>query len=107
MSQSSKPTVSAYLQDLQKKSGGLSEYFGSFEQLFDKRLWHQLSVKLLEFVQLEQAKQFNLVELYENFIADFETKINQLTLVEIVVFIVQQINNKDEAITFSKNTRES
>lgn len=103
--QSPKPTVSVFLQELQKKTG-LPEWFASFEELYNKRLWHQLSVKLYEFVQLEQAKQLNLVEIYEYFIADFETKINQLTLVEIVVFIVKQINNQADAITFIQKIQE-
>lgn len=90
--------MSAFLQEQQKSS--LPEWFANFEELYTKRLWHQLSVKLLEFVQLEQAKQLNLVEIYENFISDFETKINQLTLVEIIVFIVKQIKKQEEAITF-------
>lgn len=94
----SKPSVSAFLQEQQRSS--LPEWFANFEELYTKRLWHQLSVKLLEFVQLEQAKQLNLVEIYEHFISDFESKINQLTLVEIVVFIVKQIKKQEEAITF-------
>lgn len=96
--QKSKPSVSAFLQEQQKSS--LPEAFAEFEDLYTKRLWHQLSVKLLEFVQLESAKQLNLVAIYENFISDFETKINQLTLVEIIVFIVKQIKKPDEAIAF-------
>ena len=96
--QKSKPSVSAFLQEQQKSS--LPEWFANFEELYTKRLWHQLSVKLLEFVQLEQAKHLNLVEIYEHFISDFETKINQLTLVEIVVFIVKQIKKQEEAIAF-------
>lgn len=97
--QKSKPSVSAFLQEQQQKSS-LPEAFAEFEDLYTKRLWHQLSVKLLEFVQLESAKQLNLVAIYENFISDFESKINQLTLVEIIVFIVKQIKKPDEAIAF-------
>lgn len=99
--QKSKPTVSSYLQELQKKAG-LAEWFANFDELYNKRLWHQLAVKLLEFVQLEQANQINLVELYENFIYDFETKINLLTLAEIVVFISNQITNQEDAVKFIK-----
>ena len=102
---SSKPNVSVFLQELQKKTN-LPEWFAAFEEFYNKKLWHQLSVKLLEFVQLDEAKELNLVEFYENFISDFETKINQLTLVEMIVFIKKQIKNQEEAIVFIQKVQD-
>nr|CAG4640850.1 EOG090X05V9 [Eulimnadia texana] len=79
----------------------LAEEWAKLENLHTKKLWHQLTLEILEFVKhpaLQTGKE--LVQLYENFIADFENKINQLTLVEICSFIIRQIETSDERLNF-------
>nr|KAG5706884.1 hypothetical protein BaRGS_021390 [Batillaria attramentaria] len=57
------------------------------------RLWHQLTLKLSSFVKTQTfAKGDSLVRLYENFITDFEHRINPLALTEICVLVVKQIS---------------
>ena len=56
------------------------------------RLWHQLTVALEDLVKSPHfEKSEDLVGLYEHFIRDFETKLNQLSLAKIVVQISRRI----------------
>ena len=53
----------------------LAAHWAKLESLYDKKLWHQLTIKLLEFVKHPSLQcDDELVQLYENFIADFENK---------------------------------
>lgn len=73
-------------------------YFVSFEELYNKKLWHQLTLKLLEYIHKENPN--NMKEIYDNFISDFETRIKQLSLVEISIFVVKQIPNSNDKLQF-------
>nr|XP_054774480.1 26S proteasome non-ATPase regulatory subunit 13-like [Lytechinus pictus] len=65
------------------------------------RLWHQVTLKLLDFVKHEQFAQGDgLLKLYENFLSDFEHRINPLSLAEIGAVIVRQVPDYNEALTF-------
>lgn len=65
------------------------------------RLWHQLTIKLEELVANPYFdKGTELVTLYENFIREFETKINQLRFVRIVLSILRQITDLNQAASF-------
>ncbi|GCB81848.1 hypothetical protein scyTo_0022580, partial [Scyliorhinus torazame] len=56
-------------------------------------LWHQLTVRLQNFVQNPCfATGDGLIKLYENFISEFEHRINPLSLVEIVLHVVRQMS---------------
>lgn len=57
------------------------------------RLWHQLTLKLLEFVAVPEAQSF-LIALYEKFIASFETKLNSLSLVQLMIVVARQFPGK-------------
>lgn len=56
------------------------------------RLWHQLTLKLFEFFDVPSSKPFR-VETFEKFVRDFETKLNQLRLVEMVVKVSKEIDS--------------
>lgn len=73
-------------------------YWVAFEELYNKKLWHQLTLKLLDYIHKE--KPSNMLEIYENFLSDFETRIKQLSLVEISIFVVQQIENHTDKLKF-------
>ena len=60
----------------------LQEYFIQFEDYWERKLWHELTDKLIEyFEQPESAKQ--RIPLFETFIKSFANKINQLKLVTL------------------------
>lgn len=100
--------VNAFLTTQQVKGPPeLSEDWVLFEEYYSKRLWHQLTLKLQDFVKLPALQEKDaLIQLYENFIADFENKINPLSLVEIVSFISKQIKDPKKCLEFISKTKE-
>ncbi|XP_066593718.1 26S proteasome non-ATPase regulatory subunit 13 [Prorops nasuta] len=94
--------VSLFLSQKQKISDKkLAAEWAALEELYNKRLWHQLTLKLQIFVKHSSLQNGdNLVQLYNNFLSTFENKINPLSLVEILAHVIQQFNDKQEAIKF-------
>ncbi|KFV65024.1 26S proteasome non-ATPase regulatory subunit 13, partial [Dryobates pubescens] len=71
------------------------------------RLWHQLTLQVLDFVQDPCFAQGDgLIKLYENFISEFEHRVNPLSLVEIILHVVRQMTDPTVALTFLEKTRE-
>lgn len=99
--------VSSYLSSKQSEETDkdLAAEWAQLEELYNKKLWHQLTLKLETFVKHPSLqKGNNLIQLYNNFIQVFENKINPLSLVEIVAHIVVQFEDKKEAIQFLEKT---
>lgn len=99
--------VSDYLAKQQQAAGITAQtaaYYAAFEELYTKKLWHQLTLKLLAFIAEERPA--NLVELYENFIIDFESRIKHLSLVEIASNVVAQIPATEEKLKFIEKIKE-
>ncbi|UPX19525.1 26S proteasome regulatory subunit [Ascochyta rabiei] len=60
----------------------LQEYFIAFEDYWERKLWHELTDKLIDFFEHpESAKQ--RIPFFETFIKSFANKINQLKLVTL------------------------
>ncbi|XP_076643085.1 regulatory particle non-ATPase 9 [Halictus rubicundus] len=79
----------------------LAAEWAQIEELYIKRLWHQLTLKLETFVKHPSlAKGDNLIQLYVNFLSTFENKLNPLSLVEILSHVIQQFQDKQGAIKF-------
>ncbi|CAG4967687.1 26S proteasome non-ATPase regulatory subunit 13 [Colias croceus] len=93
--------VNDYLSKKQAAEPDLAADWAKLEELYNKKLWHQLTLKLQDLV-LHPSLQSgdNLIQLYSNFITTFENKINPLSLVEIIVHVVKQYTDKKEAIAF-------
>uniref|UniRef100_A0A8C5MQ30 26S proteasome non-ATPase regulatory subunit 13 n=1 Tax=Leptobrachium leishanense TaxID=445787 RepID=A0A8C5MQ30_9ANUR len=101
--------VTAYLQLQQSQSSTpeTAAVWHNLEELYNKKLWHQVTLQLLDFVQdPEFAKGDGLIKFYENFISDFEHRINPLSLVEIILHVVRQMTDPTVALTFLEKTRE-
>ncbi|GFR04318.1 26S proteasome non-ATPase regulatory subunit 13 [Trichonephila clavata] len=100
--------VGAYLSAQQAQSSPeKAEEWAQMEEFYNKRLWHQLTLKLSALVKLPAMQEGKaLLELYENFLADFENKVNPLSLVEILKFVVKQIDDYDQKIDFMTKTKE-
>jgi len=100
--------VSGYLTDQQRKnSGDVATEWGKIEELYNKKLWHQLTLKLLEFTKNPIfAKGDGLLRLYEHFLSDFEHRINPLSLAELCVLVVRQIPDSGQAIEFLEKVQE-
>ncbi|KAE8607030.1 hypothetical protein XENTR_v10010976 [Xenopus tropicalis] len=101
--------VTGFLQQQQSQSSApeTAAVWHRLEELHNKKLWHQLTLELLEFVQdPECSKGDGLIKLYENFISDFEHRINPLSLVEIILHVVRQMTDPSVALNFLEKTRE-
>lgn len=77
----------------------LAAEWNSIEELYTRKLWHQLTLKLLEFVRHESLSEGTaLVELYENLIKDLEDRINPFSLVRLIYAVIAQIPDPEAAI---------
>ena len=56
------------------------------------RLWHQITLKLLEFFDHPLSKPYR-VDVFDKFVRDFEGKLNQLRLVEMAVKVSKEIDS--------------
>ncbi|KAK3786730.1 hypothetical protein RRG08_000938 [Elysia crispata] len=100
--------VAGYLSEQQRKStGDIATEWTSIEELYNKKLWHQLTLKLLQFCKNPIfAKGDGLLRMYENFLSDFEHRINPLSLAELSAFIVRQITDPKSALEFLEKMKD-
>ncbi|XP_033101352.1 26S proteasome non-ATPase regulatory subunit 13-like isoform X2 [Anneissia japonica] len=100
--------VSGYLKEQQSQgSAEIVQEWTEIEELYNKKLWHQLTEKLLVFVKNQVFAEGNgLLQMYECFIADFEHRINLLSLTEIALIIIKQFKEESEAVEFLNKLKE-
>uniref|UniRef100_A0A8D0SBX3 26S proteasome non-ATPase regulatory subunit 13 n=2 Tax=Sus scrofa TaxID=9823 RepID=A0A8D0SBX3_PIG len=87
--------VPGFLQQSQSSGPGQAAVWHRLEELYTKKLWHQLTLQVLDFVQDPCFAQGDgLIKLYENFISEFEHRVNPLSLVEIILHVVRQMTGE-------------
>ncbi|VDN83720.1 unnamed protein product [Brugia pahangi] len=75
----------------------IADIWQKLEQLYFRKLWHQLTVELRKVISNDAFIQtIDLKEFYDNFINEFEHRINPLQLVEIVIPVAKSIFVKSE-----------
>ncbi|CAA2972504.1 26S proteasome non-ATPase regulatory subunit 13 homolog A-like [Olea europaea var. sylvestris] len=90
-----------YLDTLRNTHPELSEWYNTLADLYQRKLWHQLTLKLEQFVALAVFQAGDaLIQLYHNFITEFETKINLLKLAHFAVIVSRQYSEKEAAINY-------
>jgi 26S proteasome regulatory subunit N9 len=67
----------------------LQQLFLSFEDLWERKLWHQLTDSLIEFFNHKESAHQRL-PFYKTFILTFADKINQLKLVTLALSAASQ-----------------
>uniref|UniRef100_A0A1A9ZMA3 26S proteasome non-ATPase regulatory subunit 13 n=1 Tax=Glossina pallidipes TaxID=7398 RepID=A0A1A9ZMA3_GLOPL len=94
--------VASYLaSQKQNKNKELAAEWATLEDLYNEKLWNELTIKLTRFVRHPALqKESILMQLYQNFIQTFEMKINPYGLVQILEVVVEHISDKKEAIEF-------
>eukprot|EP00118_Oscarella_pearsei_P004294 m.18131 g.18131 ORF g.18131 m.18131 type:complete len:380 (+) comp27601_c0_seq1:92-1231(+) len=95
--------VKEYLAEKQQNapSPEIAEEWAELEDLYTRNLWHQLTLKLKEFVSSDSFSGANeLFEMYQQFLSDFEHRINQLSFVEIILRVVRHISEPTKAVEF-------
>lgn len=70
-----------------------------FEDLWERKLWHQLTNALLEFFNDPRSAPQRL-QFYKVFVLKFADKINQLKLVDIALKAATQCRDNQERLTF-------
>ncbi|CAF3500281.1 unnamed protein product [Rotaria socialis] len=99
--------VEKYLSEQKSVGGPFANEWLEFESLYQSRLWHELTLRVTSFVHRDELKQGDqLKTFYENFLSDFEHRINQLALVEIIIPITRTFKQVDQAIEFIQQIRE-
>eukprot|EP01113_Clastostelium_recurvatum_P043395 TRINITY_DN716_c0_g1_i1.p1 TRINITY_DN716_c0_g1~~TRINITY_DN716_c0_g1_i1.p1 ORF type:complete len:385 (+),score=113.93 TRINITY_DN716_c0_g1_i1:71-1225(+) len=96
-----------YIEGLGGSQPQLSEQYAEIADLYKKKLWHQLTIKLEALVSLPQFRQGNdLINLYTNFVKDFELKINKLSLAKFTVAAANQYTDHRQALEFLQGISE-
>eukprot|EP00054_Salpingoeca_dolichothecata_P021053 m.134058 g.134058 ORF g.134058 m.134058 type:complete len:381 (-) comp23852_c4_seq1:51-1193(-) len=81
--------------------GDLQQAFQTCSDLYDKKLWHQLTLKLLETIrQPNLVPSAILLELYPKLIKDIQDRINRLSLVQLLLLVGKQYEDPQELINF-------
>lgn len=79
----------------------LARHYKELLDLYERKLWHNLTDKVVEFVALPAVKDSpELIQLYNNFIKTFESRINQLHYAHIIINISKAYKDVSEAIQF-------
>lgn len=92
--------TSEYLAELRGEAPAeLEHYFLEFEDLWERKLWHQLTDKLIEYFKHEKST-FQRLPLYRSFILHFADKINQLKLVTLALSAASQCRDSQERLEF-------
>jgi 26S proteasome regulatory subunit N9 len=92
MSKANDPeAISNFLADQRDEAPAeLQHIFLTFEDLWERKLWHQLTDTSLEYFQNPESTSQRL-PLYNTFIVSFADKINQLKLVKLALGAAAQI----------------
>ncbi|KAI8097699.1 uncharacterized protein BX664DRAFT_293380 [Halteromyces radiatus] len=86
-------------EERQKAPSQLQHYFTTFEDLHERKLWHQLTQQILEFFKQPESGPFQ-VPIYQQFVAEWENKINRLSLVTIALQAAAQFKDAQESVDF-------
>ncbi|KAH8351292.1 26S proteasome non-ATPase regulatory subunit 13 [Drosophila takahashii] len=100
--------VTAYLAAQKKTTNkDLAAEWTLIEELYNEKLWNELTIKLVAFVRHESLQdETALLQLYQNFLSTFETKINPYGLIQILEVVVDNIGDKKEAIDFLEKMKD-
>jgi 26S proteasome regulatory subunit N9 len=66
----------------------LQHYFIDFEDYWERKLWHELTDKLIEYFEKPESRN-QRIPLFDTFIKSFANKINQLKLVQLGLSTVE------------------
>ncbi|PPQ77177.1 hypothetical protein CVT24_009880 [Panaeolus cyanescens] len=77
----------------------LHPFFESFKSLYTRKLWHQLTQKLFQLFDHPLSRPYR-VDVFERFVRDFESKLNQLRLAEMGVKVAKEIDNPQFHLKF-------
>ncbi|KAF6003955.1 26S proteasome non-ATPase regulatory subunit 13 [Cyanidiococcus yangmingshanensis] len=94
---------------IEQRAASEPELYAQVSDLYQKRLWHQLTqhiVALIEHWQEGGVQSELALSFYHSFLRDFETRLNPLSLAQIVVGLSRLVYRQDakNAIVFLRHT---
>jgi 26S proteasome regulatory subunit N9 len=96
-----------YLEKLQTAEPGLAEDVAELASLHQRKLWHQLTLKVEECFSKPEFNKGGLpLELYNNFINDFGHKINLLKLSQFAVHVAKHVPDAQQTVAFLQGVAE-
>merc|ERR1712168_1359628 len=98
-------TMTQYLQSLKFQDIKAMLLLEKIEKFHSKRLWYQLTVELRKFVEIQEVQPI-LVEFYNKFISDIESRIDAFELVEIFIQVLRNVDNMETALEKLDNISE-
>lgn len=98
--------VFEYLDGRRAAQPDLAQEYTELAELYRKKLWHQLTVKIESFILLPQVQNDQLPQFYPRFIKDFEGRINTLSLVKVSIAISKHIHDPAAAFEFVQTISE-
>ncbi|KZT31315.1 hypothetical protein SISSUDRAFT_1067865 [Sistotremastrum suecicum HHB10207 ss-3] len=78
----------------------INRHYNSSRNLYNNKLWHQLNNSIFAYYHKPDSRTYRL-ELFNSFIRDFESKLNTLRLVDLVIIVAREINNPKTQVTAS------
>lgn len=91
------------IEQLAAANPALAEDLSELGSLYQRKLWHQLTLKLEECFQKPEFNQGDLtVVLYNGFIADLGNKLNLLRLAHLAVHASKHVKDPAQALAFLK-----
>jgi len=91
-----------YITALVNRHPELHAQLSNIAELYQQKLWHQLTDEIEVFIRLPSFHHGNeLILFYENFIKEFEARINQLRFTQIIITIARiQLADPNAALAF-------
>ncbi|CAH8861919.1 unnamed protein product [Trichobilharzia szidati] len=102
-------TVRDYLNSKIEEAGPFQDDWTQMSDFHTKKLWHQLTLKLESLLKNPEFRiKTDLIQLTNNFLADFIYKINPLSLAELCVPISEQyvVTDPHKGIKFLEEVRD-
>jgi len=94
------PDIPDFLADQREKAPEeLQPMILTFEDYWERKLWHQLTDALVEFFKHPKSAPA-LLQFYKVFVLKFADKINQLKLVNLALMAAAQCDDEDEHLAF-------
>jgi len=83
------------------------ELWAKIEELYNNKLWHQVTLKLQELIKLPSMKEGDkLIKMYSQFVVDFDSKLNPLSLVNIAHVVLERFEKAEEGQAFIEQVGE-
>ncbi|WVO14058.1 hypothetical protein L204_101685 [Cryptococcus depauperatus] len=101
-SSASKSPPLTYLDGQIKSVPEFESWWTKIKDQYERKLWHNLTVTLIEFVFLPGTGPYQ-IELFDKFIVTIESKINALKLVEIARRVGREYSEPDLTLKFLKS----